>query len=107
MNLDSAAIVQIRKLLAAENHSQLYLRVSVHGGGCSGMQYGFAFDTAECEGDLTFDFNGVPVLVDSISWQYLENAEISYESTIEGSAFVISNPGVASHCGCGSSFDPG
>jgi iron-sulfur cluster insertion protein len=106
MKLTPVAIARVRELLAAENDSKLCLRVSVQGGGCSGMQYGFAFDTVECEGDFTFDFDGVPVLVDSISWQYLESAEISYESTIEGSAFVIANPDVASHCGCGSSFNP-
>jgi iron-sulfur cluster insertion protein len=76
----------------------------VQGGGCSGFQYGFTFDDAVNEDDTQFEKNGVTLLVDSMSFQYLVGAEIDYKEDINGSQFVIKNPNATTTCGCGSSF---
>ena len=82
----------------------LKLRVFVQGGGCSGFQYGFTFDEIVNEDDTTMDKNGVQLLVDSMSYQYLVGAEIDYKDDLEGAQFVIKNPNATTTCGCGSSF---
>jgi iron-sulfur cluster insertion protein len=104
MKLDSAAIARIRELMQEENDPNLQLRVFVQGGGCSGFQYGFTFDNHQNEDDWDFDFDGVKILVDGMSMQYLENSEISYRENAMGSSFVIENPNAVTTCGCGSSF---
>ena len=100
---DSAA-AQVADLIAEEGNTDLKLRVFVQGGGCSGFQYGFTFDEAVNEDDTTFEKNGVTLLVDSMSFQYLVGAEIDYKEDINGSQFVIKNPNATTTCGCGSSF---
>jgi len=100
---DSAA-AKVADLIAEEGNPELKLRVFVQGGGCSGFQYGFTFDDAVNEDDTQFEKNGVTLLVDSMSFQYLVGAEIDYKDDINGSQFVIKNPGATSTCGCGSSF---
>jgi len=100
---DSAA-AKVADLIAEEGNPELKLRVFVQGGGCSGFQYGFTFDDAVNEDDTQFEKNGVTLLVDSMSFQYLVGAEIDYKDDINGSQFVIKNPGAKSTCGCGSSF---
>ncbi len=100
---DSAA-EKVRQLLEEEDNNQLRLRVYITGGGCSGFQYGFMFDENEDEGDSVVEKNGVRLLVDPLSGQYLEGAEIDYVEGIEGAQFVIRNPNAATTCGCGSSF---
>ena len=100
---DSAA-AKVADLIAEEGNPELKLRVFVQGGGCSGFQYGFTFDDAVNEDDTLFEKNGVTLLVDSMSFQYLVGAEIDYKEDINGSQFVIKNPGATSTCGCGSSF---
>ena len=100
---DSAA-AKVADLIAEEGNPELKLRVFVQGGGCSGFQYGFTFDDAVNEDDTAFDKNGVTLLVDSMSFQYLVGAEIDYKEDINGSQFVIKNPNATSTCGCGSSF---
>ncbi|MDP3621534.1 MAG: iron-sulfur cluster insertion protein ErpA [Polynucleobacter sp.] len=100
---DSAA-AKVADLIAEEGNPELKLRVFVQGGGCSGFQYGFTFDDAVNEDDTTFDKNGVTLLVDSMSFQYLVGAEIDYKEDINGSQFVIKNPNATTTCGCGSSF---
>jgi iron-sulfur cluster insertion protein len=100
---DSAA-TKVADLIAEEGNPELKLRVFVQGGGCSGFQYGFTFDDAVNEDDTLFEKNGVTLLVDSMSFQYLVGAEIDYKEDINGSQFVIKNPGATSTCGCGSSF---
>ena len=100
---DSAA-AKVADLIAEEGNTDLKLRVFVQGGGCSGFQYGFTFDEAVNEDDTTFEKNGVTLLVDSMSFQYLVGAEIDYKEDINGSQFVIKNPNAQSTCGCGSSF---
>ena len=100
---DSAA-AKVADLIAEEGNTDLKLRVFVQGGGCSGFQYGFTFDEAVNEDDTTFEKNGVTLLVDSMSFQYLVGAEIDYKEDINGSLFVIKNPNATTTCGCGSSF---
>lgn len=100
---DSAA-AKVADLIAEEGNTDLKLRVFVQGGGCSGFQYGFTFDEAVNEDDTTFEKNGVTLLVDSMSFQYLVGAEIDYKEDINGSQFVIKNPNSTTTCGCGSSF---
>lgn len=100
---DSAA-AKVADLIAEEGNSELKLRVFVQGGGCSGFQYGFTFDDAVNEDDTLFEKNGVTLLVDSMSFQYLVGAEIDYKEDINGSQFVIKNPNATTTCGCGSSF---
>lgn len=81
-----------------------YLRIFVQGGGCSGMQYGFAFDDQQNEDDFVVEQKSVKFLVDSMSMQYLQGATIDYKEDFEGSNFVIQNPNAETTCGCGSSF---
>ena len=100
---DSAAN-KVRELLDEENNDSLKLRVYVAGGGCSGFQYGFTFDDNVEDGDTAMEKNGVTLLVDPMSVQYLEGAEIDYVEGIEGAQFVIRNPNASTTCGCGSSF---
>ena len=100
---DSAAI-KVRELIEEEGNPELKLRVFVSGGGCSGFQYGFTFDEEVNEDDTTFEKNGVLLLVDPMSYQYLVGAEIDYKDDLEGAQFVIRNPNAKTTCGCGSSF---
>lgn len=106
MQLNETAISKLHELIREEGDPNLHLRVFVQGGGCSGMQYGFTFDDQKNEDDFDFDYNGVKVLVDSVSIHYLEGAEIRYEESDLGSSFVIKNPNAQTTCGCGSSFSP-
>jgi iron-sulfur cluster insertion protein len=100
---DSAAN-KIAELVAEEQNPDLKLRVFVQGGGCSGFQYGFTFDDTINEDDTAMTKNGVTLLVDAMSLQYLIGAEIDYKDDLQGSQFVINNPAAKSTCGCGSSF---
>ena len=100
---DSAA-EKVAQLIEEEGNPDLKLRVFVQGGGCSGFQYGFTFDEIVNEDDTTMVKNGVQLLIDSMSYQYLVGAEIDYKDDLEGAQFVIKNPTATSTCGCGSSF---
>ncbi len=100
---DSAAS-KVKSLIDEEGNPDLKLRVFVTGGGCSGFQYGFTFDDEVNEDDTALEKNGVTLLVDPMSYQYLVGAEIYYTEGLEGSQFVIKNPNASSTCGCGSSF---
>ena len=100
---DSAA-AKVADLIAEEGNPDLKLRVFVQGGGCSGFQYGFTFDEEASDDDTSLEKNGVTLLVDPMSYQYLVGAEIDYTEGLEGSQFVIKNPNATSTCGCGSSF---
>lgn len=100
---DSAA-GKVKELIEEEGNPGLKLRVFVTGGGCSGFQYGFTFDEEVNEDDTAMEKNGVTLLVDPMSYQYLVGAEIDYSEGLEGSQFVIRNPNATSTCGCGSSF---
>ncbi len=100
---DSAAN-KVAELIQEEGNPDLKLRVFVQGGGCSGFQYGFTFDEVVNEDDTTMVKNGVQLLIDAMSYQYLVGAEIDYKDDLEGAQFVIKNPQATSTCGCGSSF---
>lgn len=102
--MNPGAINKIKELLAEENNPNLKLRMFVQGGGCSGFQYGFTFDEEANEDDFDFEFEGVHLLVDSMSSQYLQGAEIDYTESLSGSQFSIKNPNAQTTCGCGSSF---
>lgn len=95
---------KVSELIAEEGNPGLKLRVYVSGGGCSGMQYGFSFEEGIAEDDTTVETDGVTLLVDPASLQYLAGAEIDYQDGLEGSRFVIKNPNASSSCSCGSSF---
>ena len=92
--------------MAEENNAALKLRIFVQGGGCSGMQYGFTLDDVSGEDDFVVESGPVQVLVDSMSSQYLQGAEIDFRDDVMGSSFSIKNPNAQTTCGCGSSFDP-
>ncbi len=100
---DSAA-EKVAGLIADEGNPGLKLRVYISGGGCSGFQYGFTFDEDIAEDDTVIEKNGVTVLIDSMSIQYLQGAEIDYKDDVSGARFVIRNPNAKTTCGCGSSF---
>ena len=95
---------KVKQLIEEEGNADLKLRVFVSGGGCSGFQYGFTFDEVTNEDDTVLNKNGVQLLIDPMSFQYLVGAEIDYQEGLEGSQFVIKNPSATSTCGCGSSF---
>jgi iron-sulfur cluster insertion protein len=104
LELNPSAVEKIRDILAEENNPKIKLRIFVQGGGCSGMQYGFTLDEETNEDDFTMDFDGVPLLVDSMSSQYLQGATVDYKEDLMGAEFKIINPNAQTSCGCGSSF---
>ena len=104
LNFTDAAAEKVRSLIEEEGNPELKLRVFVTGGGCSGFQYGFTFDEAVAEDDTAMVKNGVTLLIDPMSYQYLVGAEIDYQEGLEGAQFVIKNPNATTTCGCGSSF---
>ena len=106
ISLTESAQVKIKELLFEEKNPDLKLRIFVQGGGCSGMQYGFTFDEDQNEDDFDFEFDGVKLLVDSMSAQYLTGAKIKYTEDAMGASFSIDNPQAQTTCGCGSSFTP-
>jgi iron-sulfur cluster insertion protein len=99
-----AAAHKVRELIVEENNPNLKLRVYISGGGCSGFQYGFTFDENRADDDLTVNKDGVTLVVDPLSLQYLMGAEIDYTENLQGARFVIRNPNAKTTCGCGSSF---
>lgn len=100
----NAAAAKAAVLIEEEGNKLLKLRVFVQGGGCSGFQYGFTFDSEEKDGDKEIEKNGVTLVIDPMSYQYLIGAEVDYQESLEGSMFVINNPNATSTCGCGASF---
>ena len=100
----NAAAAKVAQLIAEEGNPGLMLRVYIQGGGCSGFQYGFTFDEAREDGDTEVVTDGVRLLVDPMSMQYLTGAEIDYTEGLQGAQFVIRNPNATTTCGCGSSF---
>lgn len=99
-----SAARKVRGLIEEEGNPALKLRVFVAGGGCSGFQYGFTFDEETLDGDTEIDKDGVTLLIDPMSFQYLQGAEIDYTENLEGAQFVIRNPNAVTTCGCGQSF---
>ena len=104
LTITEDAAKKIRSIIDEEN-ADLKLRIFVQGGGCSGFQYGFSLEELPpAEDDLTFEKNGIEIVVDAMSLQYMDDAEIDYNSDFTSSQFVIKNPNVKASCGCGSSF---
>ena len=99
-----AAALKVADLIRGEGNPNLMLRVFVQGGGCSGLQYGFEFDEQLQEGDTCVENQGVKLLVDPMSINYLSGAEIDFRDGLDGAQFVIRNPNATTTCGCGSSF---
>lgn len=101
-----AAASKVSELIKEEDNPELMLRVFVAGGGCSGFQYGFTFDESVEDGDSSIENQGVTLVVDPMSVQYLMGAEIDYKEDLQGAQFVIRNPNASTTCGCGQSFTP-
>jgi iron-sulfur cluster insertion protein len=100
----NAAARKVQELILEERNPELKLRVYISGGGCSGFQYGFSFDEEQAEDDIAVNNDGVTLLVDPLSLQYLMGAEVDYSESLQGAQFVIRNPNASTTCGCGSSF---
>jgi iron-sulfur cluster insertion protein len=98
------AAAQVKKLISEEENPNLKLRVYVTGGGCSGFQYGFTFEEQINAGDMQIDKDGVTLVVDPMSLQYLVGGVVDYEEGLQGSRFFVNNPNATTTCGCGSSF---
>jgi iron-sulfur cluster insertion protein len=105
--ISPSAARRIAELRRKEGKSGLMLRVTVSGGGCSGFRYDFGFDTAKSEDDFLFERDGVQVVVDTVSLDFLDRAEIDFKEDLMGSYFAINNPNATSSCGCGTSFSVG
>ncbi|MFP6816994.1 MAG: iron-sulfur cluster insertion protein ErpA [Pseudomonadales bacterium] len=98
------AAAKVRQLMDGEGNEALKLRVFITGGGCSGFSYGFTFDEEVAEDDAVVNRQGVTMVVDSLSYQYLLGAEVDYREDLQGSSFVVQNPNASATCGCGNSF---
>ncbi len=103
VTIEQGAVDKIKSLLAEEDNQDLKLRLFVSGGGCSGFQYGFTLDEVN-DDDFVVEKDGVTLLVDAMSMQYLNGATIDYSKTLMAEQFEIKNPNATSKCGCGSSF---
>ena len=104
VTFSDAAAKKVKQLIKEENNPDLKLRIYISGGGCSGFQYGFSFDENVGEGDVTVENDGVQLVIDPMSYQYLVGAEVDYTEGLEGAQFVVRNPNATTTCGCGSSF---
>lgn len=104
IDFTESAAEKLKTLIAEEENDRLMLRVYVTGGGCSGFQYGFAFDEEHQEDDTEVMRDGVKLVVDPLSFQYLVGSEVDYVENLEGSRFTVKNPNATSTCGCGASF---
>ena len=104
LSFTDAAAAKVKSLIVEEENDNLKLRVFVTGGGCSGFSYGFTFDEQMSDDDTSVEKDGVMLLVDPMSFQYLAGAEVDYKEGLQGSQFVIKNPNATTTCGCGSSF---
>jgi iron-sulfur cluster insertion protein len=104
MVLSDSAANKIRELVLEEQNPDLKLRVYIIGGGCSGFQYGFAFEEETEEGDFMVENDGVSMIVDPMSFPYLMGSVVNYKEDLQGSRFVVENPNAKTTCGCGSSF---
>ncbi|NTS78393.1 iron-sulfur cluster insertion protein ErpA [Catenovulum sp. SM1970] len=98
------AATKVKALVEEEENPNLKLRVYITGGGCSGFSYGFTFDEKVNEGDVEIEKQGVSLVVDPMSLQYLLDSEVDYMEGLEGSRFFVNNPNATTTCGCGASF---
>jgi iron-sulfur cluster insertion protein len=104
IELTESAKTKIAEIIRDENKPNLKLRAYIEGGGCSGLNYGFALEEQKAEDDFVFEAGEFEVLIDAISMEYLRGAKIDFKKTMMTSSFVISNPNAKATCGCGSSF---
>jgi iron-sulfur cluster insertion protein len=104
VEITDSAVEKIKDILAEENNPKMSLRMFVQGGGCAGFSYGFTLDEERNEDDFDIEKDGIHLLVDSMSAQYLQGATVDYKEDLMGSQFTIKNPTAVSTCGCGSSF---
>ena len=104
ISLSGSAATKVRELLQEQDKEGRVLRVYIQGGGCSGFQYGFNFESSAASDDTLLERDGVTVAVDPMSYQYLIGAEVDYKEDLQGARFVINNPNATTTCGCGSSF---
>lgn len=104
IQMTDAAANKVKNLITEEENPDLKLRVYITGGGCSGFQYGFTFDESINDGDTVIEKNGVTMVVDGMSLQYLVGGRVDYIEGLEGSRFLVTNPNATATCGCGSSF---
>lgn len=104
VTFSDAAANKVKALIEEEKNPNLKLRIYISGGGCSGFQYGFSFDENVGEGDVTVENDGVALVIDPMSYQYLAGAEVDYTEGLQGAQFVVNNPNATTTCGCGSSF---
>lgn len=107
VELTANAARRIAKLKIEENTPNAFLRLAVSGGGCSGFQYGFSFDETRQDDDLSFERDGIELVVDAVSFELLKGAEIDFVEDMMGASFQVRNPNAASSCGCGNSFSIG
>ena len=104
LNISQNAVAKVKSLVEEEANEDLKLRVYVTGGGCSGFQYGFSFDEMVAEDDTLVEKDGITVLVDPLSYQYLAGSTVDYEEGLQGARFTVTNPNATATCGCGASF---
>lgn len=104
LEFTESAARKLQSIIEDENNPNLKLRVSVYGGGCSGFQYTFSLDEEITESDRTVETDGVTLVIDNMSYQYLAGSEVDFSEGLEGAMFVVNNPNATSTCGCGSSF---
>lgn len=104
IHLTERAVSKAKELIIGEGNPDLHLRVFVTGGGCSGFQYGFSFDEEHQDDDTEVVKDGVTVVIDGMSYQYLVGSTVDYSESLTGSQFVVENPNASSTCGCGASF---
>jgi iron-sulfur cluster insertion protein len=102
--ITEGAAKKVAELRLAEGNEALMLRIAVDGGGCNGFQYRFDFDDAQNDDDRIFERDGVKVVVDEVSLDFLQGAQVDYKQELIGSYFAIENPNATSNCGCGTSF---
>ena len=104
LKISDAAVNRIKQLIAGKDQAELKFRVHIQGGGCSGFQYGFQLDEQALDDDIVLTRDGIEVLVDPLSMQYLNDAEVDFKDDLQGSRFFVNNPNAETTCGCGSSF---
>ncbi|HCK77068.1 MAG TPA: iron-sulfur cluster insertion protein ErpA [Gammaproteobacteria bacterium] len=104
LKITDSAISQLNALITSKANPELRFRVYVQGGGCSGFQYGFQFEEESALDDIEFDRNGVKLVVDPLSLQYLSGAEVDFIDDLMGTRFIVNNPNASTTCGCGASF---
>ncbi|MCG7497638.1 iron-sulfur cluster insertion protein ErpA [Vibrio sp. Of7-15] len=104
LEFSDVAAARVKTLIAEEENPELKLRVYITGGGCSGFQYGFTFDEKVNDGDMVIENDGVTLVVDPMSLQYLIGGIVDYTEGLEGARFFVNNPNATTTCGCGASF---